>query len=135
MNDNAHIIGICRHRLTTDGEGVTTLVAFHGCPLRCKYCLNPQSLVKPERFPSYDALSLYNETRIDALYFIATGGGVTFGGGEPCLHADIITQFRNLCGKEWSLSLETSLNVAPQQFASLIPIIDHFIREQYTCCP
>lgn len=127
MNDNAHIIGICRHRLTTDGEGVTTLVAFHGCPLRCKYCLNPQSLVKPERFPSYDALSLYNETRIDALYFIATGGGVTFGGGEPCLHADIITQFRNLCGKEWSLSLETSLNVAPQQFASLIPIIDRFI--------
>ena len=127
MNDNAHIIGICRHRLTTDGEGVTTLVAFHGCPLRCKYCLNPQSLVKPERFPSYDALSLYNETRIDALYFIATGGGVTFGGGEPCLHADIITQFRNLCGKEWSLSLETSLNVEPSQFATLLPIIDHFI--------
>ena len=127
MNDNAHIIGICRHRLTTDGEGVTTLVAFHGCPLRCKYCLNPQSLVKPERFPSYNALSLYNETRIDALYFIATGGGVTFGGGEPCLHADIITQFRNLCGKEWSLSLETSLNVEPSQFATLLPIIDHFI--------
>ena len=127
MNDNAHIIGICRHRLTTDGEGVTTLVAFHGCPLRCKYCLNPQSLVKPERFLSYNALSLYNETRIDALYFIATGGGVTFGGGEPCLHADIITQFRNLCGKEWSLSLETSLNVEPSQFATLLPIIDHFI--------
>lgn len=127
MNDKAHIIGICRHRLTTDGEGVTTLVAFHGCPLRCKYCLNPQSLVKPERFPTHDASSLYNETRIDQLYFIATGGGVTFGGGEPCLQADIITQFRNLCGKEWLLTLESSLNVAPQQFASLIPIIDRFI--------
>lgn len=127
MNDKAHIIGICRHRLTTDGEGVTTLVAFHGCPLRCKYCLNPQSLVKPERFPTHDASSLYNETRIDQLYFIATGGGVTFGGGEPCLQADIITQFRNLCGKEWLLSLETSLNVDPQQFALLIPIIDRFI--------
>ena len=127
MNDKAHIIGICRHRLTTDGEGVTTLVAFHGCPLRCKYCLNPQSLVKPERFPTHDASSLYNETRIDQLYFIATGGGVTFGGGEPCLQADIITQFRNLCGKEWQLTLETSLNVDPQQFALHIPIIDHFI--------
>ena len=127
MNDKAHIIGICRHRLATDGEGVTTLVAFHGCPLRCKYCLNPQSLVKPERFPTHDASSLYNETRIDQLYFIATGGGVTFGGGEPCLQADIITQFRNLCGKEWLLSLETSLNVDTQQFALLIPIIDHFI--------
>lgn len=127
MTDKAPIIGICRHRLATDGEGVTTLVAFHGCPLRCKYCLNPQSLVKPERFPSYDALSLYNETRIDALYFIATGGGVTFGGGEPCLRSDIITKFRTICGNEWKLTLETSLNVEPSQFATLLPIIDHFI--------
>ena len=38
------MIGICRHRLVTDGQGVTTLVAFHGCPLRCKYCLNAQCL-------------------------------------------------------------------------------------------
>ena len=37
---SAKIFGIGRHRLTTDGEGVTTLVAFNGCPLRCKYCLN-----------------------------------------------------------------------------------------------
>lgn len=35
-------IGISRHRLATDGEGVTTLAAFHGCPLACRYCLNPQ---------------------------------------------------------------------------------------------
>ena len=127
MNDKAHIIGICRHRLTTDGEGVTTLVAFHGCPLRCKYCLNPQSLTNPQQHTSHSASSLYEATKIDALYFIATGGGVTFGGGEPCLQADIITQFRNLCGKEWQLTLETSLNVDPQQFALHIPIIDHFI--------
>ena len=33
------LIGIARHRMAVDGEGVTTLVAFHGCPLRCKYCL------------------------------------------------------------------------------------------------
>ena len=39
----APLIGISRHRLTTDGEGVTTLVAFHGCPLRCKYCHNPDT--------------------------------------------------------------------------------------------
>ena len=37
----APLIGINRHRLATDGKGVTTLVAFSGCPLRCKYCLNP----------------------------------------------------------------------------------------------
>lgn len=39
----ARIIGIARHRLSTDGDGVTTLVAFHGCPLRCRYYFIPPS--------------------------------------------------------------------------------------------
>ena len=47
------IIGIARHRLSTDGDGVTTLVAFHGCPLHCHYCLNPQSLGDGSRFREY----------------------------------------------------------------------------------
>lgn len=44
-------IGIDRHRLGVDGVGVTTLVAFHGCPLRCKYCLNRRCLEPPEELP------------------------------------------------------------------------------------
>ena len=40
----AVLIGLSRHRINVDGAGVTTLVAFHGCPLNCKYCLNPQAL-------------------------------------------------------------------------------------------
>ena len=36
------IMGIDRLRMGTDGHGVTALVAFYGCPLRCKYCLNPE---------------------------------------------------------------------------------------------
>ena len=37
-------IGISRHRIGVDGVGVTTLVAFHGCTLRCRYCLNSRCL-------------------------------------------------------------------------------------------
>ncbi len=33
------IIGIARHRLLTDGDGVTMFVAFHGCLRSCKYRL------------------------------------------------------------------------------------------------
>lgn len=36
------IFGISRHRMGIDGKGVTTLVAFMGCPLHCKYCINAQ---------------------------------------------------------------------------------------------
>ena len=64
------LIGIARHRLTIDGEGVTTLVAFHGCPLRCKYCLNPTSLQPDGVWESYDCNQLYEEVRKDELYFL-----------------------------------------------------------------
>ena len=110
----ARIIGIARHRLSTDGDAVTTLVAFHGCPLRCRYCLNSQSLGDGGRFREYSPEQLYAETRIDELYFLATNGGVTFGGGEPCLRPQCIREFRELCGPAWQLNLETSLNVPPQ---------------------
>lgn len=59
-NPKAKIIGIARHRLSTDGNGVTTLVAFHGCALRCKYCLNPQSITETCSFPEYSPEELYD---------------------------------------------------------------------------
>lgn len=123
----ARIIGIARHRLSTDGDGVTTLVAFHGCPLRCRYCLNPQSLSDGGRFKEYTPESLFRKIRIDELYFIATNGGVTFGGGEPCLRPDFIRRFRELCGDGWQINLETSLNVPADNIASLLPVVNTLI--------
>lgn len=123
----AKIIGIARHRLSTDGDGVITLVAFHGCPLRCRYCLNPQSLGDDKSFRDYSPDELYAETRVDELYFIATGGGVTFGGGEPCMRQQFIREFRNLCGEAWRLNLETSLNVPSSSIEALLPVVNTLI--------
>lgn len=127
MKQRVKIIGIARHRLSTDGDGVTTLVAFHGCPLRCRCCLNPQSLDNGDRFREYSPEELYAETRIDELYFIATNGGVTLGGGEPCLRADFIREFSKLCGASWQLNLETSLNVPSVNIETLLPVVNTMI--------
>lgn len=122
----ASIFGISRHRLTTDGEGVTTLVAFSGCPLRCKYCLNKASW-DMTKGRDYTPESLYEEVKIDQLYFLATHGGVTFGGGEPLLQVDFIKEFRALCGPQWQILVETSLNIPFENVQTIDPILDGYI--------
>lgn len=126
-NIEAPIIGISRHRLQTDGIGVTTLVAFHGCPLRCKFCLNPHSWRDETCSTIFTVNKLYETVKIDELYFLATNGGITFGGGEPCLYDRFIREFRKLCGSKWNLSLETSLNVPLAVLKRLFHVIDHYI--------
>lgn len=125
--DGVAVIGISRYRLGSDGHGITTLVAFHGCPLRCKYCLNKQCREPEERFKRYTPLRLFNELKKDDLYFRATGGGVTFGGGEPCLQADFIVEFRKLCGPAWKIRVETSLNVERSLIDKLAHVVDEWI--------
>jgi len=125
--EEAPVIGISRHRLLIDGEGVTTLVAFHGCPLNCKYCINPQCKsidgIKERLTPQ----QLYEKVKIDDIYFLVTGGGIVFGGGEPLLRSDFIKEFKNICGDKWKIYVETSLNVDKRSVASLVDRIDFWI--------
>ena len=102
LNKTAPVIGISRHRLLTDGEGVTTLVAFHGCPLRCKYCINSQCNAVDGIKEILTPQQLYEKVKIDDIYFLVTGGGIMFGGGEPLLRYDFITEFRKICGESKS---------------------------------
>lgn len=122
----AKIFGISRHRLTTDGEGVTTLVAFSGCPLRCKYCLNKASW-DMDKGRDYTPELLFEDVKIDQLYFLATHGGVTFGGGEPLIQVEFIKAFRTLCGPQWQILAETSLNVPFENVQTIDPILDGYI--------
>ena len=123
---SALVFGIGRHRLTTDGVGVTTLVTFNGCPLRCKYCLNKISwdIVKGRH---YTPEMLYEEVKIDQLYFLATHGGITFGGGEPLLQVEFIKAFRETCGPQWQIVAETCLNVPFENVETLDAVLDGYI--------
>ena len=121
------LIGLSRLRLTTDGHGVTTLVAFHGCPLHCKYCLNPQCLRKDARTLKLSAKQIYQVLKKDELYFLATKGGATFGGGEPLLNAEFIKDLLELGAKKWHTTIETSLNVPLEYLKTLFPYVDEYI--------
>ena len=119
----APFIAINRHRLTTDGEGVTTLVGFHGCPLHCQYCLNAQCLQADGVWCRLTPGELYSEVEIDDLYFVATGGGICFGGGEPLLRSEFIKAFAEIMNPEWKLTIETSLNVPLKNVKAIASLV------------
>lgn len=120
------LLSLARLRMGIDGEGVTTLIAGASCPLRCRWCINKELL---EKAPAEEisAEELLARVRIDDLYFRATGGGVTFGGGESLLHAPFIRRFSALCPEEWKISVETSLAVPRQNVETALEAVDLFI--------
>ena len=98
----APIFAISRLRMGTDGSGITTLITFMGCPLKCKYCLN-QKCHEPIYETDGKTLrkgimmltpqELYDIVKVDNIYFQSTGGGICFGGGETTLKKDFIDEF------------------------------------------
>lgn len=119
------IYKISRHRIGIDGNGITDLVAMAGCPLSCKYCLNKRLLSEGE---AKDVSIDYLLTRLyeDACYMMATGGGVTFGGGEPLLQYKELIEFAEKKPEWMHMNIETSLNV-PEGVKELLPYVDEWI--------
>lgn len=120
------ITTICRLRINTDGEGIRSLVVTHGCPLRCRYCINPETWNGHMRGMAMTASELYDELSLDRPYLIATNGGVTFGGGEPLQYAKDIQGFKALSGDDYTLFAETSLNVPKENVRIAASCIDRF---------
>lgn len=126
------IMSVSRLRMATDGQGVSTLVAFFDCPLKCKYCINnschdtdnvfsgtPRAAYKPEE--------LLEVLKKDEIYYLMTGGGVVFGGGEPLLQSAFIHEVCKLMDLRWAKRIETSLNVPWRYVEPLVEDIDEWI--------
>ena len=124
---NADIFAIGRHRFGNDGKGVRTLIGFSGCPLRCQYCINPYTWNGTRKAKSYTPEMLFQELSVDNIYFQATGGGVTVGGGEPLLHPQFISDFIDIAPRSWDFGVETSLAVPLENIMLLVDKIDVFI--------
>lgn len=117
--DKFSVLAINRHRMKNDGRGITSLVALAGCPLSCPYCIN-RELLAANRISHMTCEELLAQLAIDHCYFLYTGGGVTFGGGEPLLQSRQIAAFAELCPPEWNLTIETSLAVREELLAPVL---------------
>lgn len=123
----APIYSISRLRFGTDGKGITSLVAFMGCPLRCRHCINSWCHSDPSQARLMSPEDLYGELMIDDIYFQMTGGGVCFGGGEPTLYPEFIRQFRKVCGSRWRITVETALTCTEDVIPEMARSVDRWI--------
>lgn len=92
---------------TVDGPGIRFVVFLKGCPLRCKFCHNPDT---------WD-ISKGKKHRVDELTgqimryksYFSNGGGVTVSGGEPLLQPEAVTElFEKLKAKGIHTCIDTS---------------------------
>ncbi len=84
----------CESFGAVDGPGVRYVVFFQGCPLRCRYCHNPDTWKLTDgRCVSPQTLA----AEIEQYRNFIRSGGVTLSGGEPLLQADFAAELLTLC--------------------------------------
>lgn len=75
---------------TVDGPGIRFVVFMQGCPMRCKYCHNPDTWGFSGG-TEYTAEQVAKNALRYKNYF-ANGGGVTVSGGEPLLQIGFVKE-------------------------------------------
>ena len=130
MNVKGRIFDIQRFSVH-DGPGIRTIVFFKGCPLRCRWCCNPESqefhvqemtLAGKTKIVGRDVTvaEIIEEVERDRAYYARSGGGMTLSGGE------------SLCQPEFATSLlraakENGINTAMESTG----FADYSIIEKY----
>lgn len=82
-----------------DGPGIRTIVFLKGCPLRCKWCCNPESqkreiqtMVQAGKVKTVGrdvtVEEVMEEVKKDIVHYRRSGGGMTLSGGECLMQPD-----------------------------------------------
>jgi pyruvate formate lyase activating enzyme len=90
-----------------DGPGTRFVVFLAGCPLRCRYCHNPDTWRLGRELT--DSKTIVAQMARIAGFLRAGGGGVTVSGGEPLLQAEFAAEI--LSGAK-TLGLHTALDTS-----------------------
>ena len=140
-----------------DGPGIRTTFFVKGCPLRCIWCHNPESLSSKPQWARFQhlcrkcakctmdeatcptrALKLYGKPMSmddivakaleDKAFYDESGGGVTLSGGEPLLFWEwAVELFRKFKENGLNTCMDTSLYAPPAAIETLLPYVDMWL--------
>ena len=142
-----------------DGPGIRTTFFVKGCPLKCIWCHNPESIRPEAQWARFQhlckhhekctmdeatcptrALKLYGKPMtIDAIvakaledkaFYDESGGGVTLSGGEPLFFWEWAAElFRAFKAAGLHTCLDTSLYAPPAAIDAMLPVTDMWLPD------
>ena len=126
---------------THDGPGVRTIVFLKGCPLRCRWCCNPES-------QSYEIQQMNQKGKIktigkdvevrevlsevlrDRAYYRRSGGGLTLSGGECLWQPDFAVALLEAAHQNGvNTAIETTGFAEWQVIERFIPHVEVFLMD------
>ena len=142
-----------------DGPGIRTTFFVKGCPLRCVWCHNPESVDPKAQLARFQhlcrhcakctmeettcptrALKLYGKPMStdeivdkaleDKAFYDASGGGVTLSGGEPLFFWEWTAELlKRFRAEGLHTCLDTSLYASPSALETLLPLVDMWLPD------
>ena len=108
---------------TYDGPGLRLVVFLQGCPFRCLYCANPDTIAFDGGTPT-EPEHIINMA-VSQKPFFGRRGGVTFSGGEPTAQAkDLIPVVKGLKEQGIHVCLDTNGGIWNPAVEELLKEID-----------
>ncbi len=121
---------------THDGSGIRTLVFLKGCPLRCRWCCNPESqsyeiqqmtLGGNTKTVGRDVTveEVLKEVLRDRMYYRRSGGGVTLSGGESLTQPEFAVALLTACQENGvHTAIETTGFAPSETIERYLPVLD-----------
>ena len=104
-----------------DGPGIRYVIFLKGCPMRCRYCHNPDTWERAGA-ELRDAKSLLDDAERYRAYW-GKKGGITVSGGEPLAQPDFLIE---LFSEAKARGIHTALDTSGQPFTREEPAHSRF---------
>ncbi len=110
-----------------DGPGIRFVVFLQGCPLRCKYCHNPETWANKEGNIKMTPEDLMEQVLRYKNYY-GSDGGVTFSGGEPLVQKEFLVECLKLC-KKYKINSAIDTAGSTNDYNEILDLVDLVILD------